>query len=122
MRLPRLIGHGRALDLILTGREVGATEALDIGLVNRLVPAAATPGEAALEAAQALARQIASFPQACMRADRKSVYEQESLALDDALVREFRSGTHPGILEEALAGAGSFAGGAGRHGAAASKL
>src|SRR5438477_8381843 len=78
IRLPRLIGHGRALDMILTGRGVGGPEALRIGLVDRLVP----PGEA-LTSAQALALELATLPQTCMRSDRLSAYEQWSLDMDD---------------------------------------
>jgi enoyl-CoA hydratase len=87
VRLPRLVGEGRALDLILTGRPVGATEALAMGLVNRIVPR----GEARA-AAEALAAQIAAFPQDCMRSDRLSVYEQWDLPLEGALANEFRRG------------------------------
>lgn len=111
VRLPRVVGMGRALDLILTGRPVGADEALAIGLVNRVVD----DGQA-LAAAQALAAQIAAFPQACLRADRASAFAQWDLSLADALRRE-GAGGYPVIAAESLAGAARFAAGAGRHGA-----
>ncbi len=110
VRLPRLIGHSRALDMIMTGRGVGAEEALQFGLANRLVPA----GQA-LAAAQDLAREIAKFPQLCMRADRMSSYEQWSLNLDEALLNEAVGGEKP-RMEEAQAGAARFAAGKGRGG------
>ncbi len=111
VRLPRLIGLSRALDLILTGRAVSAEEALGMGLVNRVVPTGR-----ALEAALELAEHIARFPQLCMRADRASAYEQHGLSLEEALANELRHGI--GALEaEGLAGAARFAEGAGRHGA-----
>lgn len=111
IRLPRLIGHGRALDLILTGRGVNAEEALSIGLVNRVVPEGL-----ALGAAQSLAQQLAALPQTCMRSDRLSVYEQWSLSMDDALRNETEHGM--GVLEsgETLDGARRFRDGEGRHG------
>ncbi|MBI3270323.1 MAG: crotonase/enoyl-CoA hydratase family protein [Planctomycetes bacterium] len=111
VRLPRLIGLSRALDLILTGRPVKADEALAIGLANRVVPRGT-----AREAAEALARDIARFPQGCLRADRRSAYEQFGLPLADALTNEFRHGSGI-LLSESLAGARRFAEGAGRHGA-----
>jgi enoyl-CoA hydratase len=111
VRLPRIIGMGRALDLILTGRAVSAAEALGMGLVNRIAP----PG-AALQEAIALAREIASFPQGCMRADRKSAYAQWDLPLADALKQEGAGGV-PIVAAEGVAGAARFASGAGRHGA-----
>lgn len=111
VRLPRLIGMGRALELILTGRAVGADEALAIGLANRLV----APGEA-LAAAQALARELAAFPQACMLADRESVYRQWDLPLAEALRQEGARGVAQ-ALSEATAGAARFVAGQGRHGA-----
>jgi enoyl-CoA hydratase len=113
IRLPRLIGHSRAMDLILTGREVRAQEALDIGLANRLVPA----GEA-LNAAIELARQIASFPRTCMRNDRLSAIEQWGMEEDAAMRNEFRHGTVTMASGESAAGASDFAKGAGRHGRA----
>jgi enoyl-CoA hydratase len=110
VRLPRLIGQGHAMDLILTGRPVQADEALAMGLVNRVVPV----GQAR-EAAEALALEIAKFPQACMKADRMSAYEQWDLSLSEALVNEGRSALE--VLEaEAIPGAARFASGEGRHG------
>jgi enoyl-CoA hydratase len=111
VRLPRLVGLSRALDLILTGRAVGADEALAMGLVNRVVPRGC-----ARDAAEALAAEIASFPQTCMRADRASAYEGFSLTLEEALANELRRGMEPLASGEALAGATRFAKGAGRHG------
>jgi len=110
VRLPRLIGQSRALDMILTGREVGPEEAFAWGLANRLVPA----GEALAEA-KALALQIAKFPQLCMRSDRQSSYEQWGFDLAAALVHEGRLGA-PAIQQESRAGAARFAAGKGRGG------
>jgi len=110
VRLPRLIGHSRALDMILTGREVGAREAFDWGLANRLVPA----GQALAEA-KTLAEVIAKFPQVCMRSDRRSSYEQWSLALAAALGNEAKLGM-PALEAEAQKGAARFASGKGRGG------
>jgi enoyl-CoA hydratase len=111
VRLPRLVGLGRALDLILTGRPVGAEEALRIGLADRVVPR----GQARA-AAEALALEIARFPQTCLRSDRLSAYEQAGLPLRDALANELRRGL--AVLEsgESREGAARFARGAGRHG------
>jgi len=109
VRLPRLVGLGRALDLILTGRPVGAPEALAMGLANRVVPRGASRG-----AAEQLAAEIAAFPQVCMRGDRRSAYEQFALAIPDAIKNELRHANR--ALEEAWAGARDFAAGKGRHG------
>lgn len=110
IRLPRLIGQSQALDMILTGRPVGADEAVRMGLANRV----SAPG-AALAEAIALAEEIAAFPQTCMQQDRLSSYEQHGLPIDRALDVEWVHGGRS--LLEAVAGAGRFAGGAGRHGA-----
>lgn len=110
VRLPRIVGHGRAMDMILTGRPVAAEEALQMGLVNRLVGA----GEA-LGAAQEMAAQIARLPQKCLRADRASAYRQWDLSLKEALEAEGQAG-YPVVFEEAIAGAERFSKGAGRHG------
>ena len=112
VRLPRLIGLSRALDLILTGRPVGADEALAMGLANRVVP----PGTA-LRAAQELAGQLAALPQTCLRNDRRSVYEQFDRTWEEALRNEFNHGIES--LREAAAGVQRFVEGAGRHGAPA---
>ena len=105
----------RALDLILTGRPVGAKEALEMGLANRVVPHGA-----ARTAAETLARSIAAFPQACLRSDRMSAYEQwgngAPQALDAALANEFTRGLDTIRSGETVAGASRFAAGAGRHG------
>lgn len=108
-RLPRVVGLGRAMDLILTGRAVGAQEALGMGLVNRVVPR----GQAR-EAAESLARELARLPQACMLADRASAYASLDLDLDAALRQEFAGGV--AVLAEGVQGALRFAAGAGRHG------
>ena len=110
VRLPRLIGQSRALDMILTGREVGAEEAFVWGLANRLVPA----GQA-LEEAKALASQLAKFPQTCLRSDRRSSYEQWGLDLRAALTQEGELGG-PALKAETQNGAARFAAGKGRGG------
>jgi enoyl-CoA hydratase len=110
VRLPRIVGMGRALDMILTGRPVGADEALSIGLATQVVD----DGQA-LAAAQALARRIAAFPQACMKADRASACAQWDLPLAEALARE-GAGGYAVVQAEAIDGAARFAAGAGRHG------
>ncbi len=111
VRLPRIVGQGRALDMILTGRAVEAREALSWGLADRLVPAGA-----ALAEAQELAAAIARFPQACLRADRLSAHRQWELSLDAALLAEAEGGMAP-LADEAVAGAARFVAGAGRSGA-----
>jgi enoyl-CoA hydratase len=111
VRLARLIGQSRALDLLLTGRGVGGPEALGMGLVNRLAPHGR-----ALEVALDLAHQIASHPQICMRNDRRSLLDQWSLSETDALVNEARLGRSTVASGEPAEGARRFSGGAGRHG------
>ncbi len=109
-RLPRIVGLGRALDLVLTGRGVGAAEAHAMGLVDRVV----APGTARAEA-ERLAREIAAFPQDCLRADRASVYRGLDLPLADALRAEFATGV-ASVAAEGVDGARRFVAGAGRHG------
>jgi enoyl-CoA hydratase len=110
VRLPRIVGRGRALDLILTGRKVTAEEALRINLCEHVVP----DGESR-QRAEALALEIARFPQGCMRADRRSVYHQEGLGLREAMRYEWENGI-PAVAAEGRAGAARFAAGKGRHG------
>jgi enoyl-CoA hydratase len=111
VRLPRLIGHSRAMDLILTGRAVSGDEAFAIGLANRVCE----PGQA-LDTALALAESLSALPQRCMRSDRLSVYEQWSRDWDSAMRNEFRRGREVVASGETVAGAARFTGGAGRHG------
>jgi enoyl-CoA hydratase len=111
VRLPRMIGQGRALDLILTGRAVSGEEALQIGLVNRLVE----PGKA-LAAAVELAHSLAAFPQHGLRADRMSVYEQWALSWEDARRNELKHGLQVLASGESRAGAQRFASGEGKYG------
>lgn len=111
IRLPRIIGHGRAMDLILTGRSVSAAEALAMGLINRCVP----DGEA-LTAAVELAQKLSSFPQTAMRQDRLSALEQWGLGEDAAVANEISHGIVTIASGESTSGAKNFSGGAGRHG------
>ena len=109
VRLPRLIGESRAMDMVLSGRPVGAEEALQIGLANRVVPAGFSR-----EAAEELAGELARFPQTCMREDRLSLLESVGLGEREALANEFRHGLRS--LAEVASGLGRFRAGAGRHG------
>jgi enoyl-CoA hydratase len=111
IRLPRLIGQSRAMDLILTGRAVPADEALQMGLVNRVVETGT-----ALHAALELAEQISEFPQACMRSDRLSSLEQWELTDAEAIENEFKRGSATIRSGETVSGAARFSGGEGRHG------
>jgi len=113
VRLPRIVGHGRAMDLILTGRAVSAPEALTMGLVTRVVP----PGHS-LAAARELAHELAALPQFCLRSDRMSALEQWGLSEEEAAIGEARRGRAVVSSGETLEGAARFAKGAGRGGAA----
>src|SRR4051795_3087591 len=110
VRLPRLVGTGRALDLVLTGRGVGAEEARQMGLVDRVVPTGT-----ARQAAEELAHQLSEVPQACLRQDRLSLLEQQGLSEDEAMTNELRHGL-VSLQSGALDGAQRFASGEGRHG------
>jgi len=110
VRLPRLIGTSRAMDLVLTGRPVSAAEALDFGLVNRVVPTGT-----ARAAAEELAGQIAAFPQTCLRQDRLSLLEQDGLGEEAAMANELEHGV-VSLRTDASSGAARFASGEGRHG------
>ncbi|MEU9971930.1 crotonase/enoyl-CoA hydratase family protein [Streptomyces sp. NPDC051014] len=110
VRLPRLIGTSRAMDMILTGRPVPAAEAYAMGLANRLVPAGTSRA-----AAEELAASLSAFPQACLRSDRASVLDQEGLDEQAAMLAEVQYGMD--VLAEGVEGAARFAAGAGRHGA-----
>ena len=112
VRLPRLIGHGRAMDMILTGRAVAAVEALEIGLANRVVPTGT-----ARERAEELGAALAELPQQCLRADRLSALHQWGMSEESAMAAEFTSIER--VAAESVAGAQRFADGAGRHGAKA---
>lgn len=111
IRLPRLIGHSRASDLVLTGRAVDAEEALDIGLINRIAD-----NETALQAALKLAHQIAAFPQQCLRNDKLSMQQQWGMSEAQACANEIRLGVQTFESGETVAGATKFKQGAGRHG------
>jgi enoyl-CoA hydratase len=110
VRLPRIVGMGRALELILTGRKLPADEALRIGACEHVVP-----DSSAREVAEAMAHEIARFPQQCLRADRRSAYRQQGLPLAEALQAEWRNGA-PVLAAEGIVGAKRFASGKGRHG------
>jgi enoyl-CoA hydratase len=110
VRLPRIVGQGRALDIILTGRKVAAEEAYRIGLCDRIAPKFK-----AREVAEGLAHEIARFPQECVRADRRSVYLQHGLTVREALRREWENSVHV-VEQEGVAGAARFSSGKGRGG------
>ena len=110
VRLPRLVGQGRALEIIMTGRKVEADECLRIGACERLVPDGTSRA-----AAEAMAHEIARFPQVCVRADRRSAIRQHGKTVREAMKYEWLSGQEP-MHEEAVGGASRFAGGLGRHG------
>jgi enoyl-CoA hydratase len=111
VRLPRLVGAGRAMDLVLTGREVTAQEALRIGLVDRVVPSGA-----ARQRAEELAHRLSELPQVCLQQDRLSLIEQEGMSEAEAMRNELGHGL-VSLQADALEGAQRFAAGEGRHGA-----
>jgi len=113
VRLPRLVGHSRAMDMILTGRGVGAAEALGFGLANRVVEAGG-----ALDAAVQLAEELAALPQSCLRNDRASALEQWGMSEQEAMRNEFRRGLETISSGETAEGALGFSSGQGRHGGA----
>jgi enoyl-CoA hydratase len=110
VRLPRIVGMGRALEIILTGRKVPAEEALRIGACEHVVPEGSSR-----EFAEAMAHEIARFPQACVRADRRSAYAQQGLTQREAMRKEWYNG-YPAFVADGAAGAARFASGKGRHG------
>jgi enoyl-CoA hydratase len=110
VRLPRLVGQGRALEIILTGRKVPAEECLSIGLCEYL-----TPTGGAREKAEELARAIARFPQVCVRADRRSVIKSHGLSVREGLIQEWYNGREA-LIADGVAGADRFKSGLGRHG------
>jgi enoyl-CoA hydratase len=114
VRLPQVVGLGRAMDLILTGRAVPATEAHEMGLVNRVVPAGTVR-----KAAEQLAREIAGLPQACLRSDRASALDGASMSHDDAMASEFSYGLATLSDPAVIVGVSRFRGGAGRGGSPA---
>jgi enoyl-CoA hydratase len=110
VRLPRIVGQGRALEIILTGRKVPADECLAIGLCEYV-----TPKGGAFDKAEGLAREIARFPQVCVRADRRSALKSHDLSVRDALIQEWYNGRQA-LIADGVAGAGRFKDGLGRHG------
>ncbi len=110
VRLPRLVGQGRAMEIILTGRKIPAEECLDIGLCEYV-----TPKGGAREKAEALAQEIARFPQVCVRVDRASAIRSYGLSVRDALIQEWHNGRRA-LIEDGISGANRFKGGLGRHG------
>ena len=110
VRLPRIVGQGRALEIILTGRKVPAEECLNIGLCEYV-----TPKEGARAKAEELAREIARFPQVCVRADRRSAIKSHGLGVREALIQEWYNGREA-LIADGVAGASRFKDGLGRHG------
>jgi enoyl-CoA hydratase len=110
VRLPRIVGQGRALEIILTGRKVPAEECLSIGLCEYV-----TARGGARQKAEELAQEIARFPQVCVRADRRSAIKSHGLSVRDALIREWYNG-RKALIEDGVAGATRFTDGLGRHG------